>query len=208
MVLLLIGLIIHYFFFTVLVVKGRSMEPNLHDGQILGINKISYRFRDPERGEPIAMFFPGETERKFIKRIIGLPGEKIEIKDGSIYINGEKSFEGYLDPAVTTNPNLERTLQSSEYFVLGDNRTVSSDSRAWGPVPRSFIIGRIAADLNLKPLSNQGAAHRRNQFRDRPGEVINVFEVLLGRVRVFLETDKPIGPSQDRLGVVKTLSPS
>lgn len=145
--LLLIGLIVHYFFLSVLVVRGRSMEPNFVDGDILVINKIAYLTGNPQRGDVIAMFFPGETEKRFIKRIIGLPGETVKVSDGKVYINGAPLAESYLSSEVVTIPGSERQLEQGEYFAFGDNRAVSSDSRSWGPVPKSFIIGKIAARL-------------------------------------------------------------
>jgi len=152
-VLLLLGLITHYFFFTVLIVRGRSMEPNYQDGQVLIINKLRYRLARPDRGEVVAMFFPGETERRFIKRVVGLPGERVTVKEGQLLINGAVLEEPYLAEGLVTVPELERELQTNEYFVLGDNRTLSSDSRAWGAVPRSFIIGRIDSKLFPQPLA-------------------------------------------------------
>lgn len=142
--LLLVGLVTHYFFVTFLVVKGASMEPNYHDGKVMMVNKIGYRLSRPQQGDVVAMYFPGETQKRFIKRVIALPGETVAIKDGHITVNDTQIDEAYLDPSVVSSPDMERTLQQEEYFVMGDNRSVSSDSRAWGPVPRSFIVGRVA----------------------------------------------------------------
>lgn len=149
--LLFAGLAIHYFFFSVLVVRGRSMEPSYNDGNVLVINKISYVIGDPRRGDVIAMFFPGETQKRFIKRVIGLPGETVKVTDGQVSINGQTLDEPYLADEVVTVPDVERTLETGEYFVFGDNRAVSSDSRAWGPVPQSFIIGKISGQLANLP---------------------------------------------------------
>ena len=151
-ILLVAGLIIHYFFLTALVVKGTSMVPNYRDGQVLVIDKVSYRLREIKRGDVVAMFFPGEKEKRFIKRVIGLPGENVSIANGRVFINNRELREPYLGVGIQTQPNQERYLQGGEYFVLGDNRSVSSDSRAWGTVPRSFIIGRIptSSDTILK----------------------------------------------------------
>ena len=152
-VILIIGLLIHYFFFTILIVRGQSMMPNFVDGEVMTINKIGYRLASPQRGDVVAMNWPGETEKRFIKRIVGLPGETITITAGSVAINGRVLTESYLDPSIQTSSDTERTLQSDEYFVLGDNRSVSSDSRAWGPVPRSFIIGKIGPELLKLPAT-------------------------------------------------------
>jgi len=142
-VILVLGLLTHYFFYSALVVRGTSMDPNYFDGEVLLIDKISYRLKPPERFDVIAMYFPGETEKRFIKRIIALPGEKVEIRSGRVAIDGWTLDENYLDQSITTGPDLKRRLTSNEYFVLGDNRFVSSDSRAWGAVPRSYIIGKV-----------------------------------------------------------------
>ncbi len=146
-ILLIVGLITHYFFFTVLVVRGKSMLPNFIDGQVLTINKIAYRYVLPERGDVVAMYWPGETEKRFIKRIVGLPGETIRVGDGRLFINDAPLNESYLTPDIITSSELTRTLQVDEYFVLGDNRLASSDSRAWGPVPKSFLIGKIGSEI-------------------------------------------------------------
>ena len=123
------------------------MLPNFTDGEVLMINKIAYRYASPERGDVVAMYWPGEMEKRFIKRIIGLPGETVLVGAGRVSINGEVLKENYLDPAIYTSAELTRVLQANEYFVLGDNRLASSDSRAWGPVPKSFLIGKIGSEI-------------------------------------------------------------
>lgn len=142
-IFLLVGLLTHYFFFSLLIVRGKSMEPGFIDGDALVINKIVYEISTPKRGDVIAMYFPGETQKRFIKRIIGLPGETVKVTDGNVYINDRLLPEDYLDPSIITIPSLENKLGAGEYFVFGDNRALSSDSRAWGPVPKSFIIGQV-----------------------------------------------------------------
>lgn len=150
-IFLMVGLISHYFVFSVLIVRGKSMEPNYIDGDVLGVNKIAYVVSTPKRGDVIAMFFPGETQKRFIKRVIGLPGETVKIADGLVYVNESVLVEEYLDPDLLTTPNLERKLVEGEYFVLGDNRIASSDSRAWGAVPESFIIGKAMINIAKLP---------------------------------------------------------
>jgi len=142
-VLLLVCLITHFFFFTLLIVKGGSMLPNYHTNQVLLVNRISYRLDKPKRKDVVAMYYPGETQKRFIKRIIALPGEEIEISDGRVKINGQLLTEDYLPEDTITLPQTKLQLQTGEYFVMGDNRAASSDSRAWGPVPKEFIIGRV-----------------------------------------------------------------
>ncbi len=125
------------------------MLPTHQDGELLIVNKFSYLIDSPERGDVVGMYFPGETQRRFIKRVIGLPGETITIFQGKVFVNNQPLSEPYLSADVPTLPDQKRFLTAGEYFVIGDNRVNSSDSRAWGPVPESFIIGKIAARLAL-----------------------------------------------------------
>lgn len=122
------------------------MEPNFENGDYLIIDEISYRLRDPERGEVIVFKYPNDPSQRYIKRIIGLPGETVLVKEGKVSIRnqaGDKILEEtYLNYGFTTG-EIETSLQEEEYFVLGDNRFVSSDSRRWGPVGRKNIIGRV-----------------------------------------------------------------
>jgi len=151
-VALLIVIPIRYFLFQPFIVKGASMEPNFHSNDYLIIDEISYRFREPKRGEVIVFKFPKDPSQRYIKRIIGLPGETIEIKNNKIIIlhNGtpqilDESF--YLPPSFQTSTDsltdFKISLKNNEYFVLGDNRNFSFDSRRWGPLPRENIIGRV-----------------------------------------------------------------
>lgn len=146
-VLLFLGLLCHYYFFTILIVRGQSMVPTYQDGQVLSVNKLAYVFGQPQRGDVVAMYFPGETQKRFIKRVVGLPGETVTIFGGHIFINNSPLPEAYLSHDVVTVPDLQRTLVEGEYFVVGDNRSNSSDSRAWGPVPESFIIGKAVGRI-------------------------------------------------------------
>lgn len=153
-IILVVGLLIHYFFLSVLVVRGRSMVPNYQDGDVMLVNKLSYITSSPKRGDVVGMYFPGETQKRFIKRVIALPKETIKIERGKIYINGKKLEEDYLDLKVVTLPEMEKTLAEGEYFVCGDNRSGSSDSRAWGPVPESFIVGKAVTRLLQLPSNS------------------------------------------------------
>ena len=140
---------IRYFLFQPFFVKGQSMEPNYETGDYLIVDELSYRLRSPERGEVIVFKYPNDTTQRYIKRIIGLPGETVEIKDDQVTIYKTDSTtevlneSNYLSSSVPTAGDLKITLEQDEFFVLGDNRPVSSDSRRWGVVPRKDIIGRV-----------------------------------------------------------------
>jgi len=143
---------VRYFLIQPFYVKGASMEPNFYDHEYLIIDEITYRFRDPERGEIIVFRYPRNPQEYFIKRIIGLPGEKIAFRDGGIYIFNSAHPDGYrlaednyLAEGVMTYSLTEEpiTIGENEYFVLGDNRYASSDSRRWGSLPRGDIVGRV-----------------------------------------------------------------
>ena len=139
---------IRYFLFQPFLVKGESMEPNFKNGNYLIVDEISYRLREPKRGEVIVFKYPFMPSQKFIKRVIGLPGETIKIedgqlkilKDGKVYILNEKD---YIPFVFNPNEKIEITLGHDEYFVLGDNRDFSYDSRRFGPVKKDLIIGRV-----------------------------------------------------------------
>jgi signal peptidase I len=139
---------VRIFLFQPFQVNGGSMDPNFQDRDYLVIDEVSYRFREPERGEVIVFRFPRDPSQFFIKRIIGMPGETVRIQDGSVYVlvNGvaQKLDESqYLDVHIATSgTNQEIVLGQEQYFMLGDNRAASSDSRAWGPIQRDDIIGR------------------------------------------------------------------
>ena len=124
------------------------MEPNFESGDYLIIDEISYRFRDPQRGEVIVFKYPQNPSQRFIKRIIGLPGETVEIKNGkvTIYKQGTPQIlneSNYIYPPSQTLGDIQTVLGENEYFVLGDNRTASFDSRKWGALSEEDIIGRV-----------------------------------------------------------------
>jgi len=148
---LAIVLPVRYFLFQPVVVQGSAMEPNFYEADYLIVDEHSYRFREPERGEVVVFKYPLDTSKRFIKRIIGLPGETVEISGGQVIITaGEKSWtldETYI-PAGSKAPDMPPvTLSSGEYFVLGDNRPYSSDSQDWGELPQRNIIGRVEVRL-------------------------------------------------------------
>lgn len=122
-------------------IEGSSMKPSLHDGEYVLISKVSYWFGQPRRGDVVVFRFPHDPSRDFIKRVIGLPGETVAIRDGKVFINGRPLQEPYIrGPIVYTYGPV--TLGPEEYFVLGDNRNASNDSHNWGTLPRSAIIGK------------------------------------------------------------------
>ena len=148
---------IRAFLFQPFVVRGASMDPNFHDADYLIIDELSYRLRDPERQEVIVFKYPNNPSYKYIKRIIGLPGEKVEVINGDVFITRKddiiKLEESYLPESTiqgwTRNNNFSIELKDDEYFVMGDNRNNSSDSRVWGPVPRNNIVGKVFIKLSF-----------------------------------------------------------
>ena len=154
----LIVIPIRTFIFQPFLVRGSSMEQNYYQGDYLIVDQLSYRFRNPERGEVVVFYSPESNQRRFIKRIIGLPGETIHLEDGVLYVeNGEKRVldeSDYLDQK--TPGELRETLGDNEYFVLGDNREASLDSRNWGTLPKDNIIGRVS--IQLSPFSTLAKA--------------------------------------------------
>lgn len=139
---------IRYYLVQPFFVKGASMEPSFIDGDYILVDELSYRFREPERGEVIIFRFPQQPSQFFIKRVIGLPEETVQIKDNGVTIFNEQNPEGfmlnepYLSPDQRTQGVSTVRLDGNEYFVLGDNRLQSSDSRRWGPVNKELIMGR------------------------------------------------------------------
>jgi len=139
-----------YYLIQPFFVYGASMEPNFSDGQYLIINEIGYRFNDPQRGEVIVFKYPLNPSQYYIKRIIGLPTETVEIKDGRVTVYNQDFSEGrvldessYLPKDRVTSGDIKVELGEDEYFVLGDNRQASSDSRRWGELAEEYIIGQV-----------------------------------------------------------------
>ncbi|MBU6431364.1 MAG: signal peptidase I [Patescibacteria group bacterium] len=144
---------IRFFIAQPFIVSGGSMDPTFANGQYLIVDEISYRFEKPRRGDVIIFRYPLDTKKFFIKRIIGLPSETITISGGKVSVTdkeGKKSppfEEPYIDSKIDTGDRNPITLKNDEYFVMGDNRTESFDSRYWGPLKESLIIGRPFARL-------------------------------------------------------------
>lgn len=144
---LVIVIPIRYFIFQPFIVKGISMEPNFSDSDYLIVDEITYRFRAPERGDVIIFRYPQNLSEKFIKRVIGLPGEIISLEGNQIFVVDRLGQKKVLDESEYLNNQTlfnqtDFLLSEDEFFVLGDNRQNSFDSRSWGVLPKKNIIGR------------------------------------------------------------------
>jgi len=140
---------VRWFLIQPFYVQGASMEPNFFDHEYLIIDELSYRIGNPERGDVVVFHYPNDTKQFFIKRVIGLPGETVEIADGKVKIYNDQHPNGvvldesaYLDQDFTAASQTV-TLKADEFYLLGDNRSSSLDSRFFGPVKRSFVVGRV-----------------------------------------------------------------
>src|SRR5579883_2094743 len=130
-------------------VDGTSMEPNLHNTELILVDKWTYMFRQPARGDVIVFIAPPHPQQDYVKRVIGLPGDIITIRNTTVIVDGVTLNEPYVAPQNQGNPFAYKNITNlrvppNDYFVLGDNRAISSDSRIWGFVPRANIIGRAA----------------------------------------------------------------
>lgn len=144
-----IGTAIYLFIAQPHKVSGSSMFPNFQNGDYIITNKVGYRFGQPQRGQVIVFKDPLNESEDFIKRIIGLPGEKVKVSDCHIFVNGQQLNEtAYLNPSICTTggrflpDDQETVIPDDHFFVLGDNRPQSSDSREWGFITRGEIIGQ------------------------------------------------------------------
>jgi signal peptidase I len=131
-------------------VDGVSMEPTLMSGEMVIVNRLSYRLGSPQRGDIIVFYFPHDPKVEYIKRVIGLPGDEVEVKNNTVYVNGQLLDESYLK--VTTNYIGTWSVPAGQLFVLGDNRNNSSDSHEWGTVPMDYVVGK-AVLIYWPPLS-------------------------------------------------------
>lgn len=137
------------------LVSGDSMTPTFENGEYLIVDELSYHFRAPERGEVVIFRYPLDTSKFFIKRVIGLPNETITLNKGRVSITPQEGETITIDEPYVANTGISaitRTLGPHEYFVLGDNRLASSDSRVWGPVKDDLVIGRVY--VRVLPLSD------------------------------------------------------
>lgn len=152
----LIAVFITLFLAQATQVYGQSMEPNLHAGQRVIVEKISYHFHPPRRGDIVVLRLPEQRGNFLIKRVVGLPEETIEVRDQQVFIDGQPLSEPYLDRTIRYSMS-SRLIPEDSVFVLGDNRDFSNDSRSFGPVPLSNVIGR--AWIRYWPLDQVGLVH-------------------------------------------------
>lgn len=158
---LLISLPIRFFIAEPFVVNGASMDPTFSTGQFLIVDRLTYRLESPHRGDVIVFEYPNDPSKYYIKRIIGLPGETVDINDGVVAITSNSVTgtasttkilnEPYIEAIHASHDALHESLGPTEYFVMGDNRSQSSDSRSWGPLDNHFIIGRPV--IRLLPVT-------------------------------------------------------
>jgi len=142
-----VAFLIRFFLIQPFYVSGQSMEPTFENNQYIIVDQVSYRFHAPRRGDVVVFKYPKNVAFSFIKRIIGLPGDTVTIRDGEVTVTNSKNAdsltlaEDYIRSR--TSGELTTTLGKDEYFVLGDNRPNSSDSRSWGALPKRLIVGKV-----------------------------------------------------------------
>lgn len=157
-IVVFLALVIRLFVVQPFIVEGQSMLPTFNNSDYLITEKISYLFRSPKRGEVVIFHPPDNPSVNYIKRLVGLPGDKIEVKNQNVYVNSQKINEPYLtsnDQTKAATQDFSLMLREGEYFVLGDNRNHSRDSREIGPIPYSSIVSRIW--VRLLPVDNISA---------------------------------------------------
>ncbi len=136
-------------------VEGTSMQPRLVDQERIFVNRFIYRFEDIHRGDVVVFWYPRDTNKSFIKRVVAVPGDLVEILNGVVFVNGSEVKEPYLKPEFRDHESFSKTVVPAEqYFVLGDHRNSSNDSRNWGFVPRGLIYGK--AFFVYWPMSRLG----------------------------------------------------
>lgn len=152
-----IAIILIVFIYQPVKVEGTSMMPSLTDQERIFINKFAYRWglENIQRGDMVVFWFPLDPTKSYIKRVIGLPGDIVEIRNGTVYVNGNSLDEDYVPPEYKDHQTLAPvTVDPGRYYVLGDHRSSSNDSRAWGTVERRFIYGK--AVFVYWPLDKMG----------------------------------------------------
>jgi signal peptidase I len=152
-----LAIVIMIFLYQPVKVEGTSMNPLLSDQERIFINKFIYRlhFGKIDRGDTVVFWFPGDPTKSYIKRVIAVPGDRVEVNQGAVIVNGQALVENYVPEEYRDQSSMtERTVPQDEYFVLGDHRSSSNDSRAWGMVPRRYIYGK--AVFIYWPLDKMG----------------------------------------------------
>jgi signal peptidase I len=159
MLSVLIAMLIILFLYRPVRVEGTSMMPSLYDQERLFINQFSYKFGgEIHRGDTVVFWFPGDTTKSYIKRVIGIPGDVVAIDEGTVILNGRPLKETYVPPEYRDQISVPpQRIPADKYFVLGDHRSSSSDSRMWGFVPRKYIYGK--AVFVFWPPEHVGAVH-------------------------------------------------
>jgi signal peptidase I len=140
-----IAIVVILFLYQPVKVEGTSMMPSLLDQERIFINKFVYRFgmADIGRGDTVVFWFPGDPTKSYIKRVIGVPGDSVEVSDGAVFVNGRALGEPYVPEEYRDHVSMPRKIvPQDEYFVLGDHRSSSNDSRTWGTVPRRYVYGK------------------------------------------------------------------
>ena len=142
------------FGFQVARVEGRSMEPTLEDQDRLIVNKALYKFFGrPEPGDIVMLYYPRDPDKSFVKRVIAEAGDEVRIENGKVYVNDDLLPDEYVPPRFRSHENLgPERVEDAHYFVMGDHRNSSSDSRHWGQVPEKYVIGKV--QFRWWPLSN------------------------------------------------------
>jgi signal peptidase I len=157
MISVVLAIFVILFIYQPVKVEGTSMMPTLDDQERIFINKFVYRFHfgNIDRGDTVVFWFPGDPSKSYIKRVIGMPGDRVEVDEGRVIVNGQALVESYVPPEFRDQSSMPvRMVPEEEYFVLGDHRSSSNDSRAWGMVPRRYIYGK--AVFIYWPLDKMG----------------------------------------------------
>jgi signal peptidase I len=160
MLSVLIAVLVILFLYRPVKVEGTSMMPSLYDQERLFINQFSYKFGlgKIQRGDTVVFWYPEEPSTSYIKRVIGLPGDTVSVDDGYVIVNGKKLVENYIPPEYRDDRSYPPVvIPPGQYFVLGDHRISSNDSRAWGLVPRNYIYGK--AVFVFWPPDRMGTVH-------------------------------------------------
>ena len=134
------------FLFPIARVDGQSMAPTLEDHDRLFVNKLQYRFASPQRGDIVMLYYPVDPDKMFVKRVIAEPGDTLRIVDGRVFVNGGAMRDEFVAPEYRSHDDWgPAVVPEGYYYVMGDHRNNSSDSRQWGPVPKKYIVGKIQA---------------------------------------------------------------